>query len=255
GVHREAVCVVAGGWRSGRDRFKAVAFVPGRLGAHHGAPLEDERFGHHRAALSSAAPACRAARCCRRDQQRIGCRAPSAAASDPCRIGGLSLPDLTDGVGYSSLLRCSRSKKLPSTLSRPVSQARAKLPGSLAMATTSSLLAVKRICAAGKPSCVSLIGSAPCGPSLVRNVTPRSETWQLSVRSINCALRTSASSSESRPVRLSSATRHSFAVAIITRPYGHCLPAAANSDTGWEPALQWRQLHVPDGSVPDRAQD
>ena len=45
---------------------------------------------------------------------------------------------------YISFLRRSRSKMLPSIFRRPFSQARAKLPGSSVIDTTTSLLAVNR---------------------------------------------------------------------------------------------------------------
>lgn len=114
---------------------------------------------------------------------------------------------------------------MPSTLRRPDSQARMKLPGSAAIATTSSLLAVNRTCADSpaappprppSPSGTSRIGSAPCEPRRVRKVKPRSGTRRLRVRSTRCLSRCSASILAIRAVRLCSASRHSRAVAIPT---------------------------------------
>src|SRR5215469_3841960 len=96
-----------------------------------------------------------------------------------------------------------------------------KLPGSPAIATTTSLSAVNRTWAGGVPLPARLIGCAPLGPSLVTNVTPRSGTRQLMVRSTRCCARSLASISAMRLVRLSRAARHCSAVAIRPRFHGH----------------------------------
>ena len=118
------------------------------------------------------------------------------------------------GRGHRNFLSLSRSKTLASTRSRPVSQARAKDAGSDAIATRSSLFAVNLTCAGGLPGAASSTGSAPSGPSLVTKSRPRSGTRQLIVRSGKLAARSAWSISVMRPSRLSSALRHSSAVAI-----------------------------------------
>ena len=88
------------------------------------------------------------------------------------------------------------------------------LAGSPAMAIRSSLLAVNRTCAGASDPFASLTGVAPSGPILVTKVTPRSETLQLITRSTRWAWRSASSISAIRPVRFSSAWRHSSAVAM-----------------------------------------
>ena len=144
---------------------------------------------------------------------------------------------------YISFLRWSRSKMFPSTLRRPVSQARAKLPGSAAIDTTTSLFAVNRTWAARSPFAASLTGSAPCCPSLVTKVTPRSGTRQLSVLSMRWAARSWASTSEMRAVSRSNAVRHSSAVAIMTslsRSFSVAVPLARRP--GARQGLQVRRV-------------
>ena len=131
---------------------------------------------------------------------------------------------------HSSLRSLSRSRMLAWTLTRPLSQARGNAPRSLDSSRTTLLGAVIRTSAGGSPGAASCTGSAPCGPKRVTKVTFRSVTWQENERPLKKASRSFGSSSESRPVSFTNASRHSSAVAIAASLSGSLGTVAFNAE-------------------------
>ncbi len=125
--------------------------------------------------------------------------------------GVIRLPKTTP---YRRRRSASRSLMLAWILTRPAIHMRAMLAGVAASDTTSSLFAVS-LMSAGGSSATSLTGSAPWSAILVRNVMPRSVTWQLNERLLKKLDRSFSFISPSRPVRVCSASRHSSAVAML----------------------------------------